>query len=478
MKGGMENNNNISDEISGDGNMLHQLDEGNIAYLLKQIMEIINDRIVYVDKDGYIRMMSRSYAEFLGVDENAVIGRHVTEVVENTRLHMVVNTGKPEIADVQIINGNQVIATRIPVILNGRIIGAVGKVLFKNLDELNTLYNKIKKIEKELELYKDEFKRINRARYDFDSIIGENRAINELKAFAHKAAKTNSNVLILGESGTGKELFAHAIHNASKRSHGPFIKVNCAAIPDELLESELFGYEGGSFTGAKREGKIGKFKAAHGGTIFLDEIGDIPLHMQVKLLRVLQDKEMERIGSSYAERVDVRIIAATNKDLEAMVASGKFREDLFYRLNVLSMYIPPLRNRTEDIQKITRHLIHKVSKAQGVYVEGISEKALEMLKRYEWPGNIRELENVIERAVSVMDGDGLIRMEHLPLRITGASHQKEIKSLEDTLRDAERQAIIDSLIAAKGSKTRAAAILRISRSSLYEKMSKYDISGY
>ncbi|MCR2044395.1 sigma 54-interacting transcriptional regulator [Anaerosalibacter massiliensis] len=446
------------------------------AHLLKTIMETTNDAIVYVNKEGYIEMLSKPYAEFLMIDRHKVIGKHVTEVIENTRMHTVIKTGISEIAEIQQIKGNKMIATRIPIFVNGKVVGAVGKVLFRDIDELNALYKKISKIEKELNLYKDEFKKVNIAKYSLDNIISKSKSMDYLKSLTKRAAKTNSNILILGESGTGKELFAHAIHNLSERANGPFIKVNCGAIPYELLESELFGYEEGSFTGAAKGGKIGKFKAADGGTIFLDEIGDLPMNMQVKLLRVLQDKEIEKIGSTESEEVDVRVIAATNRDLEKMVSEGMFRLDLYYRLNVLTIKIPPLKDRKDDIPILSRHLVQKISKRENILVNDVSDKTLEYLKRYDWPGNVRELENILERAINFLDEDTIIKPEHLPPRITGIKKEKNIRSLKQTLEEIERQTIIESLIFSNGNKTKAANILDISRTSLYEKIAKYNIN--
>lgn len=450
-------------------------DEMEAAFLLKTIMETTNDAIVYVNKEGYIEMISKPYADFLQVKREEVIGKHVRDVIENTRMDVVIKTGVSEIAEVQEINGNKMIATRIPVFVKENVVGAVGRVLFRDINELNALYMKISKIEKELNLYKDEFKKVNSAKYSLDSIISESKSMYKIKELTKRAAKTNSNVLILGESGTGKELFAHAIHSISRRSNAPFIKVNCGAIPYELLESELFGYEEGSFTGAKKGGKIGKFKAADGGTIFLDEIGDLPMNMQVKLLRVLQDKEIEKIGSNSSEKVDVRIITATNRDLEEMVSEGKFRLDLYYRLNVLTIKVPPLRERKDDIPILSEHLIQKISRRENIRVDRISDSALEYLKRYNWPGNVRELENILERAINFLDEETVIKPEHLPSKITGIMRKKKIRSLKLTLEEVERQAIIDSLIFSNGNKTKAASILDISRTSLYEKIDKYNI---
>ncbi len=455
---------------------IRKFDSGiEASSLLNTIMEATNDAIVYVNKEGYIEILSNPYAEFLGVEREEAIGKHVREVIENTRMDAVIKTGIPEIAQVQEIKGRKMIATRIPVFVNDEVVGAVGKVLFKDVDELNSLYMKINKIEKELNLYKDEFNKVNKANYALDNIISISKSMKNLKELTKRAAKTNSNILILGESGTGKELFAHAIHNNSKRIDAPFIKVNCGAIPYDLLESELFGYEEGSFTGAKKGGKIGKFKAADGGTIFLDEIGDLPMNMQVKLLRVLQDKEIEKIGSNFSQKIDVRVIAATNKDLEKMVSEGMFRLDLYYRLNVVSIKIPPLKERKEDIPILSKYLVDKISRQENIKVDKISDNTLEYLKNYDWPGNVRELENILERAINFLEEETIIKPEHLPSKITGMTRNKQMKSLKSILEEVEKQSIIDSLIISNGNKTLAANKLDISRTSLYEKISKYGL---
>lgn len=450
-------------------------DELEALSLLNTIMDATDDRIVYVNKDGIIELLSKSYADFLKVKAEEAIGKHVREVIENTRMDVVIKTGIPEIAQLQKIRGKNMIATRIPLFVNGKVTGAVGRVLFRNFDELNELYLKVYSIEKELNLYRDEFKRLNSASYTLESIISENSEMNRLKEMTQRVANTNSNVLILGNSGTGKELFAHAIHNNSKRRKAPFIKVNCGAIPFELLESELFGYEEGSFTGAKKGGKIGKFKAADGGTIFLDEIAELPLNMQVKILNVLQDREIEKIGSVESERVDVRVVAATNKNLEEMVDKGTFRLDLYYRLNVLNLRIPDLSERKDDIPVLANYLVKKISSAENIYVEKISSRAMELLMRYDWPGNVRELENILERAIIFLDEDTKIMTRHLPSKITGMVGVESVSSLEDTMNKVEKEVLINSLILSKGNKTKAAETLKISRTSFYQKIQKYGI---
>jgi PAS domain S-box-containing protein len=450
--------------------------EKNITEVLNTIMETVYDGIVVVDKNGYITMLSKAYAKFLGINEKEVIGKHVSDVIENTRMHIVARTGVAEYADPQKLKGNYMIATRVPIIKDGEVVGAVGKVLYRNIDELNMLQKKIGIMESQLEQYKGELKQLNKATYSFSSIIGSSDSMVEAIKYARRASKTDSNVLLIGESGTGKELFAHAIHQSSSRKYGPFIKINCAAIPSELLESELFGYEEGSFTGAKKGGKLGKFELAEGGTIFLDEIGDMPLYMQAKLLRVIQEREVERIGGTRPRAVNVRIIAATHVNLEEMVAQGKYRQDLYYRLNVFLISIPPLRERKEDVKALSYHFLNNLNNKYFKNIDGYSEDAMKLLVRYEWPGNIRELSNVIERAVNIIDNEKLITPAHLPQKILGDEFTKEIKSLQEILEEAEKNAILESLRASKGNRTKAAKLLNVSRSTFYEKMVKFNIS--
>jgi len=317
------------------------------------------------------------------------------------------------------------------------------------------------------------------AQYYLDSIIGSNKEILVQKELATKAARTISTVLITGESGTGKEIFAHAIHNISPRRKGPFIKVNCAAVPETLLESELFGYSEGAFTGARKEGKPGKFELANHGTIFLDEIGDMSLSMQAKLLRVLQEKEVERVGSIHTTRVNVRVIAATNQDLHKLVAENKFRKDLFYRLNVIILKLPPLRLRIDDVPLISTALLNRINQELGTRVSKISNEVIECFSHYDWPGNIRELENTLERAINFCDGN-TITVEHIPQHIKSDKVSESLvstsnRSLETLMEQRERELIIATLKNFGGNKTRTAQALNIHRSVLYRKINKYNI---
>jgi transcriptional regulator with PAS, ATPase and Fis domain len=320
------------------------------------------------------------------------------------------------------------------------------------------------------------------AKYSFDHIISRDRTIAKLKEHVMTIAQTKSTVLITGESGTGKELFSQAIHNLSPRRGKPFISINCAAIPENLLESELFGYEKGAFTGALKEGKPGEFEMANEGTLMLDEIDSLPLRLQAKILRVIQEKEVKRIGRSYATHVDVRLIFTTNKDLNELIRKGEFREDLYYRINVVNLSIPPLRDRIVDLPHLVDHFINKFNIEMGMHVTGVSEEALGILSEYTWPGNIRELQNSIERAFNYTTS-GVLEREHFDyictrLKIRSMMCDKKqtgAASLKSTKEVAEKDAIILALKATGGNKKRAAEKLGINRSVLYEKLKKYEI---
>ncbi|BEP28408.1 sigma-54 interaction domain-containing protein [Helicovermis profundi] len=451
----------------------------NYIEMLNSILDTTNEWFVAVDVDARITMMSKGYKEFLKVTN--VIGKPVSEVIENTRLDKVVKTGIKEVGQIQEIKDNRVVAMRIPIKKDDKIIGAIGKVMFKDIEDFYALSKKLSNLEKEVDYYKKILNPNKQANYSIDDIIGESEIIDSSKNVAIKAAKTDSTVLITGESGTGKELFAHAIHNASKRKLSPFVKINCAAIPSELLESELFGYIKGSFSGANSDGKIGKFQSANGGTILLDEIGDMPFSLQSKLLRVLQDKEIEKIGSNDTEKIDVRVIASTNKNLEDMVKNGKFREDLYYRLNVIRLELPSLRYRKEDIESLANYLRKKIAERLGIYVEGISKEAIKILESYSWPGNIRELENIIERSINMLDSDLIILPHHFPSRLYDSTSSSVFKiedsmTLDSKIKIIEEKMIKEALANNNGNKSDAAKVLGISRPSLYKKMKMYGLS--
>lgn len=451
----------------------------NLKSTLESILESGFECVVIVDKLGYITMLNQTYCDFLGVDPKEVIGKHVSDVIENTRMHIVAQTGKAELADMQRIGDNNALVTRMPIIKDGEVVGAVGKLLFRDVKDLKNMARKFNTLQSELEYYKEELRKVQGGQYTFDSIIGNSERMEWLKSIGAKAAKGSSTVLVLGESGTGKELFAHAIHTHSARRYNPFIKVNCAAVPENLLESELFGYDDGAFTGARKGGKPGKFELANTGTIFLDEIGDMTMSMQAKLLRVLQEREIERVGSTKTLKIDVRVVAATNRDLEQMIENGEFRQDLYYRLNIISLNIPPLRERIEDIPFLCENLLRKIYHRAPHDVEGVSPEALSYLLSYNWPGNVRELENVLERAINLMDEEPFILPEHLPPVVKKQYRIREsgdsVKNLAGIRFDAEKQALYKALEAAGGNKSRAAKLLGIHRSGFYQKLRKYHI---
>lgn len=445
------------------------------ASLLETMLAAPDELIVVVNQNGYIENMSQAYGDFLGIQVQNAVGRHVTEVIENTRMDIVVKTGVPETGETQDIHGEKMIATRIPIRKNGMVIGAYGRVLVRNTSELHMLHDKLSSIEMELNMYKRTFEKINTAKYTVDDIIGDCSIMQDLKDSVRKVAKTNSNVLIMGESGTGKELFAHSIHAGSMRRKAPFVCVNCGSIPEQLIESELFGYEEGAFTGARKGGKIGLFPAAHGGTIFLDEIGELPLSMQVRLLRVLQDREIQRVGSNVREKVNVRVVAATNRNLYQMVKKGEFRSDLYYRLNVVTLHLPLLRERKEDLPLLIQMILSKISKKESLGAIEISREAMDHLLRYDWPGNVRELENVLERAINFTDAGEKIKAKNLPERITGSMVSQTMMPLKELMENTEKDAIKDALLRCRNCKAKAANELGISRTTLYEKMMKYEI---
>lgn len=371
------------------------------------------------------------------------------------------------------INGIPTMCTLLPVDKDGKRIGAALKVediseIRRVIKERDKALSELDKIERQL----NEEKLLKKA---FPSFIGESKEINQVKRLAVKASKTNSTVLILGESGTGKTLLAKAIHDNSKFKDKPFVHVNCGSIPATLLESELFGYEKGAFTGARSGGKIGFFERANGGTIFLDELGDIPLNLQVKLLQVLQDKSFYRVGGTDKINVNVRIIAATNKNLEEEMVAGRFREDLYYRINVFPIWIPPLRERIEDIYPLVEMLLPKICKEVGVEQKRISGEALNLLTRYNWPGNVRELENILERAVNLSESNTILT-KHIMIYVKEKDNRRgKITTLKEAVMSCERDAIKKALDYFKGDKKKTMKALGISKTTFYEKLKKYRI---
>lgn len=462
---------------------------------VEEILNLSGKRVVVVDREGIIRYINAGYCQFFGITPEDALGRPVQEVIENTRMHIVVKTGKPELAALQPVNGSEMIANRFPIIIDNELVGAFGTVMFGNPDEIHSSKEQIEMLIEELNFYKTQMEKDLNCKYSFADLIGRSQTFLNARKLAERVSVGMSSILLIGESGTGKELFAHAIHHNSPRAFKPFVPINCASIPEHLLESELFGYEDGSFTGAKKGGKKGLFQLANKGTIFLDEIGDMPLSMQSKLLRALQEKEIQPVGGQKSIKIDVRIIAATHRDLEKMVKEGKFRQDLYYRLNVIKIDIPPLRDRKGDIELLAKKLVEKIEKK--FYRKGItlSPEVIGRLQQHAWPGNIRELENVLERAINVLSGTQ-IELAHLPLYIRDLAgvegyvvpeNQAEVEGdyslqlptiiqpLKDTIAFVEKQAILGALQAADGNKLAAAKLLEIGKTRFYEKCKVYGI---
>ena len=384
----------------------------------------------------------------------------------------------------------------VPILLNRRAVGALGVDLRFNPDRdydryvkfLGIVASSIAQAVKIQRLVEDDKKRLVdenthlkqelRERYDFSSIIGTSGPVRQMYEQMSQVAPANTTVLIRGESGTGKEMVAHAIHYNSPRANKPFIKVSCAALPDSLIESELFGYEKGAFTGADQR-KKGRFEMAEGGTLFLDEIGDIALQTQVKLLRVLQEREFERLGSTETVKVNVRLLAATNKDMERAIAAGTFREDLYYRLNVFAIFVPPLRERKADLLLLVDHFLEKFSREHHKSIKRISTPAIDMLMSYHWPGNVRELENTLERAVLMCDGQ-VVHGHHLPpsLQTAEASGTVTRVALSDAVAGFEKDLIQDALKTTRGNRAKAARLLDTTERVLNYKVRKYAIDAH
>lgn len=451
----------------------------NVRSLLEAVIESTADAISVADEKGNNIIVNPAYTRITGMPREAVIGKHATvDIAEGESMHMkVLQTGKP-VKNVRMKVGpgkKEVIVNVAPIYIEGIIRGSVGVI--HDISEIITLNEELAHARKIIRQLK--------ARYTWEDIIGRSPAISLAKEQARRAAETPATVLLRGESGTGKELFAHAIHNASSRKKGQFVRINCAALAQNLLESELFGYEEGAFTGAMKGGKIGLFEEASRGTIFMDEIGEIGLSLQKKLLRVLQEREITRVGSTIPIPIDVRVIAATNANLEQKVKEGSFREDLYYRLNVIPILIPPLREIKDDISLIVEHLIFKLNQSYGREVLRMSGDALSGLMQYHWPGNVRELESVIARAmINMKPNEKIIEILHLPLlecekvsEVLFSAAKSTARTLDQAVAEAERAAIIRALQDAGGNRQNAANLLNTALRNLYYKIKKYKINA-
>ena len=461
-----------------------------------------SEGMLLVDRSGRVVWINDQYRRYLPAlgfsKESDCVGQPVSSVVQNTLMHQVIETGKPILVDLLTNRAGTFVVSRFPLRDDaGQVIGALGVVLFDQpQSNLQPLMSKFALMQRELEETRDALAAqrkaaagARQAKYSFASFVGGSAAVTEVKRQARRAAQTHSPILLLGETGTGKELLAHAIHAASSRSRGPLVSVNIAAVPETLLEAEFFGVAPGAFTGAERKGRDGKFKLADGGTLFLDEVGDMPLAIQAKLLRALQEGEIEPLGSNSLQPVDVRIVAATSRDLPALVRSGQFREDLFYRLHVLPVKVPALRERVQDIPALVEVLLEDVCARNGQVQPELSHEAMALLMGQGWRGNVRELRNVLEqlmvRSESALVDVGLVRavlsdagvdqiappapspslpLSSVPVALAAEPLWMQVAALE-------RQAVQAALQATQGNKVAAAKLLGISRAKLYQSLS-------
>ena len=458
-------------------------EKGEIELQLRLILGNLHEAVCVINTSGIVTFWNSSAEKLYDIKAKEIVGSHIEKFFPNALLLKALNERKtfenlkhkPKVE-------SDVIISAIPLIYKGELIGAVSTD--RDLNEITNLYMELDREKTKVEILKQQMKEITQDKYFFGKIIGKSKALINSMIIAKQVAKTDASVLITGESGTGKEVFSRAIHQESDRK-GDFIPVNCSAIPSNLLESELFGYVEGAFTGAYKKGRPGKFELANGGTLFLDEIGDMPLLMQAKLLRVLQDGIVYRVGSGKPIKVDVRIIAATNKDLQQLMEEGKFREDLYYRLNVVSIVIPPLRERKEDIPELINDFIEEFSEKNNKDKLQISPDAMKVLSDYHWKGNIRELKNTIERLV-ILSKDNMIESKDIPAEILSSMNMSPFIGLDidnsfdlkKAVENFEKNIIIEALATVKGNKAQAAEMLNIKRSTLYYKLNLYGLMEY
>ena len=467
----------------------------------KQILDSLPVGIYLCDTKGELIYINDAYAEIFGLSKDKILNRNIVDFIPKTRALKVMESGNNEIGDICVIGEGHgkktTIVNRVPMTdQNGTVMGMISMCMFRNPDELKSLAEKVDNLDNAVSFYKRRMQSALAPRYTLDSILGESTPLILAKNRLVNYAKTEFPVLIQGPTGTGKELFANALHSSSLRKDGPFVGINCAAVPIELFESELFGYVGGAFSGASKEGKVGLIELADKGTLFLDEIGDMPMAAQAKLLRVLEEKTVYRVGSTKPHAVDFRLVAATNRDLSEIVGQGSFREDLFYRISALPLQVPSLAERAFDIPVIARAILERMGKDDMV----IAPETMQALIAYEWPGNVRELRNALIRAVSVCDGHRILPQD-LPPSIASAqaqsrpasagtaasnptaavelAHPSPIQtppSLHAMNADAEIRLILHAIEANAGNMVRTAQYLNISRATLYEKCRKHGIT--
>lgn len=434
-----------------------------------------------VNSDGRIVYINDKYTRLLGTTQAQSVGKLAKDIIPNTRMHLLLEKGEDEVGSIMRFYDHQqgkeviLVCNRFIIRNEGKIVGAVAFTTLNDLDEINQLKHELIKIQIENEVIKEKLSLLKSN--PIDKIVGTSQAIKAIKQQILEYSSSNLPILLLGETGVGKEVFANAIHESSNRALNNFVKINCCAIPSDLLESELFGYEEGAFSGASRGGKIGKFELANKGTILLDEIGEMPINLQAKILRVLQENEVVKVGGSKTIELNTRLICSTNCNLTDLVRNKTFREDLYYRINVIEIHIPALRDRKDDIPSLCEVFIKEVNALEGLSVQGLSENALERLQAHYWPGNVRELKHVIQRA-AVHCKEGVLKASHFSfmsnLDFTGYL-QDTVSTLRTKKEQLEKSEIIQALEQAHGNRSKAAKALNIDRSLLYRKLKFYGI---
>jgi transcriptional regulator with PAS, ATPase and Fis domain len=449
----------------------------------RRLLDLFHVGILLISTDGIIRYMNKAYVEMHGLKHEECLGKPVIDIFDTADQGClkVLQTQEYSMGESHSSNGIRGINFRYPVYDSDKLAGCLVETIFtdKNKEKLLDLTDSIAELKRKADNYEQVIQKMSDRLFTFNSLIGTSRQLQAMKDQGKRFARNSQPILVSGESGTGKELVAQALHNYSHRKGKPFITVNCAAIPQELIESELFGYSGGAFTGSKKGGMKGKFELADTGTIFLDEIGEMPFPMQSKLLRVLESHEIQKIGQSSPIHSDFRLISATNKNLLQLVEEGTFREDLYHRLSILELKIPPLRERKKDISELMKHFIKQEFGKQRADQIQISPEVLNLFKKYHWKGNVRELKNSIIFAIcSMNDHEDVIGLEHVPPRITqnqssfnnDINPPKSRNTLAETKDWTEREAILSALRECGQNKSKAAKRLGIARSNLYKKM--------
>jgi transcriptional regulator with PAS, ATPase and Fis domain len=458
---------------------------------MQSLLEMFDDSCegtIAVDDLGRIAWINDKYVAFLGLkNADEALGKPVEDVIPSSRMREVLQTGKPILLDIMMIRDQPLVVMRIPIKdENGVVIGALGFALYDRLQRLKPLVSKFAELQWALANTKKELAHLRHTKYSISSFVGVSPASMELKHRARRAAQLDTTVLLLGETGSGKELLAHGIHAASGRAGRPFVGINIAAVPETLLEAEFFGVAPGAYTGADRKGREGKFKIADGGTLFLDEVGDMPLQVQAKLLRVLQEQEIEPLGSNQITKLDVRVIAATSHDLKQLVAEGRFRSDLYYRLNVLPVTLPPLRERLADLDVLCEHLLEQIATRTGMPQRELTPSARVVLASHRWPGNVRELRNALEQAGMLTDSITLSAEDFASIIPVTDEQGKTaepipdasapVRPLSEAVAEVEKALIQSALLNTGGNKASAARMLGISRATLYQKIEEFNLS--